>query len=200
MDELGLATEHDMVLAFLWAEVDSPRWRELYASILQSVRVSRGIIDRPDLTRAEDNEQRIRVLARTRGYRVSKYLFTGFPCDTTTWRRVRLGPGDFGLLRYGNQSCAPGFFQLSGGTRRVVDAATNFPHVETDASPHVTGVVESLRAGKTYPPLIAVNSMAGDLILVEGYTRTTAYAVVGAFGPVDFLIGTSPHIQDWQFY
>ena len=200
MEELGPATEHDMVLAFLQGEVDSPRWRERYAWVIQQLGATRDLIDRPDLTREADNRQRITVLANMRGYRVNRFLFTGFPCDATTWRRVRLAPGDFGLLRYCNPAGAPGFVQLSGGTRRVVDAAANFAQMETDASPHVRAVAEALKAGQTYPPLIAVESIEGDLILVEGYTRATAYALLGPPGPVDFFIGTSPRIHEWAFY
>lgn len=80
-----------------------------------------------------------------RGYRANRWLFAD-----TTWRRVGLEPGDFALLRYCNPTGALGFVQLSGGTRRVVDAAASFDRIETDASPHVRAVVEALRAGEAY--------------------------------------------------
>ncbi len=48
--------EHDMVvLAFLRAEVDSPRWREGCIWVLQQLGATRDHIDRPDLTREPDN-------------------------------------------------------------------------------------------------------------------------------------------------
>lgn len=98
-------------------------------------------------------------------------------------------PAEFRSLYYGNLGPQGGVIILSGGTRRVVDAAFNFDRVETDASPHIRAVAEALRTGRAYPPLIAVESGVGDLILVEGYTRATAYAIVGPPGPVGFFIG-----------
>jgi hypothetical protein len=175
VQELGPATEHDVVLAFLQAEVDSPRFGPRVAQVLQGLRLTRALIDQPDLASAQQNFDRIRVLASYRGYRVNQALFTGFPCDTITWRRVRLGPDDFAMLRYCNEKGAPGYLLMSGGTRRVVDAAANFERIPTDATPHVQAVVAGVRAGQTYPPLVAVDSGVGDMILVEGYTRATAY-------------------------
>lgn len=46
-------------------------------------------------------------------------------------------------------------------------------------SPNIRAVATALRGGRRYPPLIAVESGQGDLILVEGYTRATAYALTG---------------------
>src|SRR5262249_58031318 len=103
-------------------------------------------------------------------------LFTRFPLDTE-WRRARLSRTDFLRLVYCNVSGAPAFVELSGGTRRVVVAAANFDHTETPASPLIRPVVAALRAGQQHPPLIAVESRDGDLILVEGYARATAHAI-----------------------
>src|SRR5215467_13052121 len=107
--ELGPATEHEVVLAFLQAEVDSPRFGPLVAQVLQGLQLTRALIDQPDLTGAQQNLERINVLANYRGYRVNLWLFNGFPCDTITWRRARLGLDDFAMLRYGNEKCAPGY-------------------------------------------------------------------------------------------
>jgi hypothetical protein len=199
MEELGPATEHDAVLAFLQAEIDSPRWRHHVQQGLQSVGAGRSLIDAPNLHSAEENRERISVLAY-RGYRRGQFLFTGFPCETARWRRVRLYRSDFPLLRYGNEQCAPAFVGLSRGTRRVVDAAANVALVQNEATVHVNGVIAALRAGTTYPPLLAVESGVGDLILIEGYTRATAHAVVGPLATVDFFVATAPDITRWYFY
>ena len=107
MEELGQATEHEVVLGFLQAEVDSPRYGARIAWVLQQLGLTRALIDKPDLTREQDNQQRILVLANTRGYRANLYLFAGFPCDATAWRRVRLGPDDFPLLRSATNGVRP---------------------------------------------------------------------------------------------
>lgn len=79
MQELGPATEHEMVLAFLQAEVDSPRWTHLYAAMLQQLGATRDLVDHADLTRDEENLRRIQLLAGVRGYRMNAALFRGFP-------------------------------------------------------------------------------------------------------------------------
>jgi hypothetical protein len=50
MTEIGPATENEMALAFLQAEIDSPRYGERYLSILSSINLTRGsIVDAPDM-------------------------------------------------------------------------------------------------------------------------------------------------------
>jgi hypothetical protein len=88
---------------------------------------------------------------------------------------------------------------LSDDTLRVVDAVRNVSRIETALASAILPVLAALETGKTYPPLIAVEDGEVDLILVEGLTRVTAYAVLGPRGPVDFLIGTSPNIEQWPF-
>lgn len=199
MKELGPASEHEMILAFLQAEVDSNRFGAITAQALQQVGATRTLIDQPDVKNATENGQRLDVLSRTRGY-PGQLLFQGFP-DDVAWRRVQLEPEDFKLLRYCNSIGAPTFNGLSGGTRRVLDAAANFPGVPPiHEEPHIRAVSKSLRAGKTYPPLIAVEDGAGGLLILEGYTRATAHALVGTRSPVEFIIGTSPRIASWAFY
>jgi hypothetical protein len=197
MDELGPATEHEMVLAFLQAEVDAPRWRDRYAWALQQIGATRALIDRPDLTSDAENAKRIDILRRVRGYRGNEYLFRGFPLDTT-WRHVRLPPVQFDLLRH--CTGAPEFIQLSRGTRRVVDAAANLDQFKTPTSQNIRAVVQALKKGQSYPPMVAVDSGEGELLLVEGYTRATAYAALRPPRPVEFFIGTSPNIRRWAFY
>ncbi len=51
-----------------------------------------------------------------------------------------------------------------------------------------------------YPPLVAVESGVGDLILIEGYTRGTAYGVLGPTAPVEFFVGAAAAIRQWYFY
>jgi hypothetical protein len=197
MDDFGPATEHEMVLAFLQAEVDAPRWRDRYAWALQQIGATRALVDRPDLTSDAENAKRIAILGGVRGYRGNVYLFRGFPLDTT-WRRVRLPPVQCDLLR--QCTGAPEFIELSRGTRRVVDAAANLDQFRTPTSQNVRSVVQALKKGQTYPPLIAVDSAEGELLLVEGYTRATAYAALRPPRPVEFFLVVSPNIRRWAFY
>jgi hypothetical protein len=54
MIDLGPATEDDVVLAFLRAEIDSARFGSIYATILANSGLDRqGVIDHPDQNSAE---------------------------------------------------------------------------------------------------------------------------------------------------
>src|SRR5438445_2618632 len=133
MEELGPATGHEMVLAFVQAEVDSHRFGHLVAGALQQMGLTRALIDHANLTNDTENMQRRELLGRTRGYltnRTNYSLFINFP-DDIKWRRVRLESDDFKLLRY--CTGAPDHIRLSGDTRRVVDAAATFDKTDKDA-------------------------------------------------------------------
>jgi hypothetical protein len=76
------ATEQEMVLEFLRAE---------YPAALGAI----GL----DLSDPEQNRSRAQALDMKRGYISRKYVFAGFPTDTT-WSRVRLVEEDFPRLRH----------------------------------------------------------------------------------------------------
>jgi hypothetical protein len=198
MKELGPATEHEMVLAFLQAEIDSPRWSACYAAGLRRLGATRVLIDAANLGSAQENQSRIALLGLVRGYRVDTLLFAGFPSNVV-WRRVVLDATDFGLLRFANLGPANSFIRLSRDTRRVVDAAANLNSINTPENAGILAVVAAIRASAPHPPLIAAESGGGNLLLIEGYTRATAHAYVGT-PAVEFYVGISPDIRDWRLY
>jgi hypothetical protein len=95
MKELGPATDNDMVLAFLQAEIDSTRFGGYYSQILSNSSLDRSLIDKPDMQSAQDNRVRRQLLKLVRGYEDGTYLFQGFP-GGVTWRRIGLTPEEFG--------------------------------------------------------------------------------------------------------
>jgi hypothetical protein len=68
---------------------------------------------------------------------------------------------------------------LSGGTRVVVDGVENINSLVAaeDANRNIRAVADDLRSGKRYAELIGVDGEVGKVILVEGHTRATAYAL-----------------------
>jgi hypothetical protein len=189
------ATADEMVLAFVLAEVDSPRYREKYAFALAAIGADRvHLIDNADLQDARQNAARGRVLGMLRGYGQNNALFAGFPVDTH-WRKVSVTPPEIGRFRYANHkvSCV-----LSGGSRLVADGVKNLDSVQTDenTSVHVKAVANRLTQEETFPPLIAAESAGGpDIVLIEGHTRATAYALSGIPNEITVLIGTSPDMS-----
>jgi hypothetical protein len=94
MEELGLATSDDVVLAFLQAEIDSPEYGPCIVDRLSRIGYDRSVlIDNGDSGDAHANRVRADILCRCRGY-----LFQGFPSNTK-WRRVLLDLNDIGRLK-----------------------------------------------------------------------------------------------------
>jgi hypothetical protein len=193
MVELGPTTEQDMVLAFLRAEVDSPRFGHLVRHCLDLLGTDRGLIENANLGNPEQNLLRKRLLGGFRGYGMDAYLFRGFPTDTT-WRRVRLEQGDLQTLRYANE---PSWIEFSDGTRLVSVGARNANGRLMGEGP--LAVAARIQNGQRFPELIAAEAHDGSLILAEGATRATAY-VLANVDTVEAIVGASPTMARWSFY
>jgi hypothetical protein len=202
MIDVGPSTEHEMVLAFIRAELDSARFGAHYQSCFAQLK-ERGVdrqmlVDAPSLLSAQQNAIRKEILKAVRGYGAGQFLFAGFPIDVT-WRRVALGQADLPKLKYAK--CPP-WVELSGGTRFVIEGAKHIGSdtPAEDAAVNIRAVAEDLKRGKRYAELIGVDGQSGDIILMEGHTRATAYAVAQLPDRIDCLVGSSPLMNRWAFY
>jgi hypothetical protein len=199
---IGATTEHEMVLAFLKAEIDSPRYELTYREKISALGFSRTeIIESADLNNDDQNMRRIKLLGEVRGYRTNSYLFQGFPNDAS-WQRVRLEQPEIARLKYANHHA---WFTLSNGTRLVRDGASNIDKIQVadvngTINENVKKVVAGIQKGKNYSELIAVLGFDNDLILIEGHTRATAYVLSKYTKPVTLLVGTSARMRNWAFY
>jgi len=202
MVDLGPATEHEMVLAFLRAEVDSSRFGKYYQGAVDGLTESglgRGtLLDSADLRSDQHNAIRKAILSGVRGYGVGQRLFVNFPSDVT-WRRVTLGPEDFGKLMYANWD---GWIKLSGGTRRVIDGAANIYSVDLGDGTNdlILAMAADLKAGRTFPQLIAAAGENGNVILIEGHARATAYVLANSPERIECILGASPTMRNWAVY
>jgi hypothetical protein len=199
MKQIRRASEHEIVFAFLKAEVDSPRYREHVAQALAQLRLSRSeLIDHGDLRNEQQNLQRLQVLGMYRGYPTA-YLFHGFPSDVE-WSLVELTAQDVGGLRY---AAYPMLVEVSGPSRLVRDAAPRAMYIN-DSERFCEGVRSLVREihRKTYPELIITQASddASSAVLVEGHTRATAYIIASQTYPVRAFLGVSPAMRNWRFY
>jgi len=202
MIERGAATEDEMLAAFLRAEIDSSRYGNNFVKTgLAQLGLERHIIDAPNLTDAAENGARRRLM-QYRGYEARTALFTGFPLDVR-WRRVELEARDFETMQYINDARAtsPHWTNLSDGTRLVSVGARNFRQRLTDpATQQIADIAQALRNGRCFPELIAAEAEGGSLILIEGHSRATAYALEEPVRAVEVLVGSSPSMSGWYFY
>ena len=198
MIEIGPARECEMVLAFLRAEIDSLTYEKSVKAALQGSGYSTELIYEADLENDSENEARRIVLARYRGYGWNSGLFKDFPTDVT-WRRVELEPSEFNRFLYIKDK---GWIEMSGGTRRPDQLLERMRRGETPAgfADSIAAIQEQLRKGKRYPELIVAEGMNGDLILIEGHTRTTAYTASELEEDVKLIVASSPSMHRWHYY
>ena len=96
--------------------------------------------------------------------------------------------------------------ELSGGTRLAVDAA---PLIRSGVAPFgvssdwALGMAQAVADGARFPPLILVTTgPSGDLVVLEGHARLTAYMLARDRLPpeLEVLVGSSPAMTRWGLW
>ncbi len=196
MHLLGSISPDAMVLAFLRAEFHSARFGALYRSYFVERNLDPDtLLRRADPGDAAQNAERTAALECVRGYASRTHLFEGFPADAE-WECVELEAGDTRHLRYAKH---PEWIALSGGTRRVEDGARRVLAAPDEAPPHVPVLAGLVRAGASFPALIAARGANDALVLIEGHTRATAYAMTGRDAGVRVFVAASPQMANWVY-
>lgn len=196
MIDIRPASEHEMIAAFLQAEVDSTRFRKYLPPNLDAHHPrGRALIDAPDFNNADENVARRELLAY-RGY-PSAWLFEGFPADAT-WHQVQIEPQDLIAMRCARE---PSLVALSSASRLVSDAARNFEAGVPAAAPfqYIWSIVAALRAGASFRPLIAAQDTDGSLTLIEGHSRAIAYTITGLWENVATFVARAPTFAGWRY-
>lgn len=203
MIERGPASESEVILAFLRAEVDSHRFATYVLPCIAQAAAQSGfsrsqLIEEADLRNEQQNAVRRAILQTYRGFGANTYLFSGFP-DDITWRRVEMEPTDYPRLRFARE---PNWIRFSDETRLVTLVAEKVANGELppDPSAHIGAIQNALKEGKTFPELIAAESKEDTLILIEGHCRAAAYVGLAWKKNIPMFLGSSPSIHAWQLY
>jgi hypothetical protein len=199
MLELGPAEEKEVVLAFLKAEVEATRYGPTVQHLLaRSGFTRRQLIDNADLADMTQNHARSSILQNYRGFQANRFLFAGFPKDAV-WRRVEIEPHETGRLRYARYK---DWVVFSGGTRKPSDLVANLSRgqVPIEDAKRFRAIQDAIVQGRRFPELIAAEGQDGELILIEGHSRATAYAACGFAENVKMFLASSPSMHGWVFY
>lgn len=191
-------TENEMIVAFLRAEFDSPRYAATIRKLLAADGVPEVLIGRPDTSDAQANAYRRSVLARYRGFGQDVALFHGFPNDVA-WYRAEASIDDLHAIRYINYEY---WNELSGGSRLAADAARQI-RLSENVDNTFRSIIASVLGGKTLAELILVGRRDwSGLVVLEGHTRLTAYLLEPEIVPpmLPVLVGGSDHIHEWRLY
>lgn len=194
MIENGPATTDEMILAFLQAELPSPRFGPTYAEWLRHLGVDHRLVTQPNLDDAGENRIREQLLTAVRGYGTKTHLFTRFPADVT-WRHVTLAPDEVGPLHYANE---PSWVRLSAPSRRVAAGAQNLTPAAGKDYENIMAVAKAIQDGMLFPPLIGATMNDNPIVLMEGHTRATAYVITNSAARL--ILGTSRYMTQWHYW
>jgi hypothetical protein len=204
VQDLGSATEDQVILAWLQAEIESPDFQAFIvgnppnpANLSYALKAARS----PDLRDDEQNNFRRDVITQVYGFGEGKGAFEGLG-DDITWRRVKLSTAEVGDMLYARQDGA--WRLLSPVTRKVTEGATNVGHVFTGDQTNM--VVLSLASGlchseKKVPEVIALRRPDGELVILEGHARATAIVLEAHRYPdgVQAFVGEGASIAGWPY-
>jgi len=194
MRRLADASEEEVVLSFLVAERDSCRWGTFDA---KAVARRWELLEHPHLDDPVENAERARILSY-RGY-PDQALFHGLP-RTIEWSRAEMTRTEVAELYVG-----AGQWQELTPTRKISEAAENAPRTHYLDDPRVNkaiaAITEEDRKGAVFEPLIIVGgAWDGPHVILEGYTRATAFASTPAGHDIQAYVGHSPQIDTWNFW
>ena len=204
MEDLGGATEDQVILAWLQAEIESPDFQAFVignppnpATLSAVLKAARS----PDLKDPAQNQLRREVITAVYGFGQGTGSFQGLAGDII-WRRFRLTTDDVGELLYARQGAS--WPILAPATRKVAAGATNVGHVFTGDQTNM--VVLSLasglcHSGKKVPEIIALRRPDGAFVILEGHARSTAIVLEAHRFPdgVHAYIGDGPSVANWFF-
>jgi hypothetical protein len=201
MRVIGPASEDDMVLAFLRAEIASSRFSEVVLAALADMGLDRTLVDRADLSDEKENLRRRRVLEHYRGPRCGPGagVFGGFP-DDVSWSWAALTPAELADVRYIHWDY---WLEVTGGTRRPADAIARMRREWDVPGLDVREIADALARGSLPPEIVVVGVPPGrDLVVLEGHVRLSGLLLRPEQLPseVRVLLGTSTRIGEWGCY
>jgi hypothetical protein len=204
MEDLGVVSEDQVILAWLQAEIESVDFQQYIvgdppnpAYLSVALKAARS----PDLREAEQNILRRRIITKAHGFGQGTGSFEGLANDIT-WRLHRLTPKEVAEMHYANRGGA--WAVLAPATRKVAEGATNVGHIFTGDATNL--VVLSLASAichsdKVVPAIIALRRPDDRLVILEGHTRATAIVLESHRFPkgVEVYVGDSPSVASWPF-
>jgi hypothetical protein len=202
MRRLRPGSEAEMVALFLRTELPAARSRDDLRALLERACLAERVVTDPVLGDDAENQARLRLLTRHRGYGTRTELYDGFPYDVR-WQWMAITPAELARVRYIDYDY---WVELSGGTRLAVDAAQR---IRAGVAPFgvpsdwALGMARAVAGGARFLPLILVTTgPGGGLVVLEGHVRLTAFMLARDRLPAELevLVGSSPAMTRWGLW
>jgi len=204
VEDLGKATEDQVILAWLQAEIESPDFQAYLignppnpANLSLALKAARS----PDLRDQTQNDLRRQIITSIYGFGHGTGTFEGLAPDLQ-WRRVNLTADEVGEMLYARREGA--WHLLSPATRKVAEGATNVGHIYTGDPTNM--IILSLASGichsdKKILEIIALRHPNGHLVILEGHARATAIVLEAHRFPkgVHAYVGESRSVANWPY-
>ena len=206
MEDQGVASEDQVILAWLQAEIESVAFQQYIAGdppnpvyLARALKAARS----PKLRNAEQNDLRRRIVAKTHGFGLGMLSFEGLANDVK-WRKARVSSAEVGEMLYAGRHAA--WTALAPATRKVAEGASNVGHVFTGDETNMLVLALALRICDSnpvpqLPEIICLKRPDGRLVIMEGHTRATAISLEAhrfSHG-VNIYVGDSPSISGWAY-
>lgn len=189
MNILRASSEAEMIAEFLKAEYRSERFSEQIKGAINALSLNESIILSADLSNANENTARKKLLGEFRGYGLNRELFERFPTEIT-WSLCDFVNDDLKNIRYIDYSY---WNELSQGTRSPMMAAQTILNGIEIYEQNNEGFVKAakfLKDGGKFLRTILLTSDFEYFVIVEGHLRMTAYALAPeCFNNVECFVG-----------
>jgi len=204
VQDLGAATDDQVILAWLQAEIESPRFEEKYVGpweTAEDLAIVREIIAEPDLVDPAENFIRRTKLAVVRGFGWGQLLFRGLTNDVA-WRRVKFTVGEIGNMRYARH---PDWMALAPNTRQVSEGAASVDAVQPpDKYAYILALAQQIHENDpppSFPEIICLRRPDGGMSVMEGHGRATAYVKeLGKYPDgIEAYLGSGPSVAQWLY-
>lgn len=181
--------ENEMLLEYLKSEIDSNRFGEKLKKAIDDLDISSNIILNGNLEDEYENRQRKVLMQEFREYPTGD-IFKDFPKEFK-WYFVEFEKDDFDKIYYLNWPC---WNERTNNTAKPAEAAHNILNgIEFSDIPNAKFLngLDYLEKGGKFDPIIAVTCNGEKMVLIEGHSRVTVYALkpelfAGTYGYVGF--------------
>jgi hypothetical protein len=201
---LGAATDDQVIVAWLQAEIDSPRFEDLYFGPWESpgdVAFVKQVVKTPNLGDPAENYIRRTKLAVVRGFGWDHALFKGLARDVT-WRRVRFTTDEIADMLYARHV---DWATLAPETRRVSEGAAKVAAFRpADKFAYILILAQQIRDNDpppSFPEIICLRRPDGAISVMEGHGRATAYVKEAGKlpGGIEAYLGSGASVARWLY-